>query len=482
MDATPHIPEPVGQGPGGEALPVGPASGVDQPAGVTSADPVATTPDVALEELRSLLVTPEQQRVTALEARVADLQERTEDHDALVAAITPVLGDVIRLKIRENRDEMIEALYPIIGQLIGRAVAEAIRDLARTLDARMHPAFDLRSIGRRLQARLAGIPDSALLLRDALPFRVVECFIIHRESGLLLEHLSNSAAPLAETDNEGDSDLISGMLTAIRDFAQDAFGRGQEDQLDEIQYGNWRILIEATRHAYLAVVVEGIQPAGFRMAMREQIIAFENRFSETLVHYDGDAARFSSSETALAQFMAGRGPDQPSAQEGLSAGQKRIVAGLTALLGLCLLAMCVGSAWLLVRPRQTVMIVVTATPGPTNPPTSTATASLTPTLTPTATMTPTRVATSTATSSPTAAPNPAGRLIIDQVNVRQGPGLTYPIVDTATIGTTYTIVGRDAQGGWLQVCCTQTGSLGWVAAALITVEGPVTQLPVATGP
>lgn len=466
MDATARTPGTANPDPEGQALPTEPGRAAEQ---LANAPPPA---DAALDELRRILVTPEQQRMAALEARVDDLRERTEDHDALVSAITPVLGDVIRLKIREDREEMIEALHPIIGQLIGRAVAEAIRDLARTLDARMHTTFSVQSIKRRLQARLAGVPEAALLLRDALPFRVVECFIIHRESGLLLKHRSHHPPSIAGAGAADDSDLISGMLTAIRDFAQDAFGRGQEGQLDEIQYGNLRILIEATRHAYLAVVIEGIEPAGFRAAMRELIIGFENRFAEALVDYDGNAARFSAAETGLARFMDQAPADAPPPQEGLSTGQRRIVAGLAALLTLCLLAMCLGAAWTVTRPRRALLIVVTATPGPTGTPTPSAIPSPTPTVTPlpTASASPTRTASPTATQARTATPNPLGRLIVDQVNIREGPGLEYPVAEVAALGATYTIVGRDAQGGWLQVCCTRSGPPGWVAAALIVEE------------
>ena len=114
-------------------------------------------------------------------------------------------------------------------------------------------------------------------LRDALPFQVAEIFLVHRESGLLLLH--SVAGPIADPalpTAEDNADLVSGMLTAIRDFAQDAFGRGQEGQLDEIQYGNRRILIEACQHVYLAAVVDGIEPAGFRAKLRERTVEVEN--------------------------------------------------------------------------------------------------------------------------------------------------------------------------------------------------------------
>lgn len=60
--------------------------------------------------------------------------------------VVPVLGDAIRRKIRDARTEMVEALYPIIGQMVVRAVSEAMRDLARSIDARRRD--DVSDAGR----------------------------------------------------------------------------------------------------------------------------------------------------------------------------------------------------------------------------------------------------------------------------------------------------------------------------------------------
>lgn len=444
-----------------------------------------TAAEVALEELRGILARPDREHSAAIEARVAELEHRTSDPSELVTAISPLMGDIIRRKIQDSRDEMIEALYPIIGQLIGRAVAEAIRDLARAIDARMRPSFSLGSALRRWRARRAGIPDAALALRDALPFRVAELFLVHRESGLLLQHLSN------EPEQEEQADLVSGMLTAIRDFAQDAFGRGQEGQLDEIQYGTKRILIEATRHAYLAVVVDGIEPPGFRAALRERIIAIENTYADALVSYDGDASRFVTVEPDLASLLAQQsGASRSEGASALNAGQRRILVGIAALLLLCLLAACAGSVLALRnalnRPTTTAIIVITATPGPT----ASATPSPTPTQMPTATMTPTASATpsptptstptATATPRPTPGPSPVARIIQTQVNIRGGPALSYEVLELAEEGREFSVVGRNATGSWWQVCCTQSGASGWVASALVQLEGTLLNVPVTT--
>ena len=124
------------------------------PEGAPAVSPPREPAPDELEALRSILTHPERERVAQLEAQVAELDMRTQDRDALIATISPVLSDVIRQQIRDNREAMIDVLYPIIGQLIGRAVAEAIRELARTIDTAdaglIQPCGDL--------AALAGTP------------------------------------------------------------------------------------------------------------------------------------------------------------------------------------------------------------------------------------------------------------------------------------------------------------------------------------
>jgi hypothetical protein len=452
--------------------------------------------DALLDDLRTILAGPDRERAAALEARILELEHRTGDHEALVAAVSPILGDAIRRQVREDRDEMVESLYPIIGSLISRAVAESIRDLARTIDQRMRTSVSPAYLFRRLRARAAGVSEAELALRDVLPFTVTELFLVHRDSGLLLLHLDGQAAGAdgASTDGAGaeDSDLVSGMLTAIRDFAAQAFGRGEEGQLDEIQYGNRRILIEAAQHIYLAVVVDGVEPVGFRGKLRERVLEVEHAYMDVLREYDGNATHFAGARPGLEVLLAEDSGTQES--EDFSGSQKRIVIVIAALLALCLLSACAGSVVLARRAlsRPAYMIVVTATPGPTATATATAapTATATPTLTPsptasaTATATPTPLPTDTPTETPTQTPAPgpapqARTLVV--VNVREAPGMAAAILERAAAGTTFTVVGRDVTGGWLQVCCTASGAPGWMAAALVEIDGLMESVPIVGG-
>ncbi len=116
--------------------------------------------------------------------------------------------------------------------------------------------------------------------------------------------------------------------------------------------------------------------------------------------------------------------------------------------------------------QTVVVILVTATPAPlatyqpsgpayTAGPTSTPGP---PTATPTVTYTP--------------APPVLVHVKIDQANVRQGPGETYPLVTRLENGTTVTVVGRNRAGNWWKICCVN-GSDVWIADSVVTVDGPI---------
>ncbi|MEZ4766809.1 MAG: hypothetical protein R2844_00065 [Caldilineales bacterium] len=211
-------------------------------------------------ELRKLLLGEEQGAIGALQVDVDDLRDTLGDQDAMAAIIAPSLEEALRNAIDQNKEEMVEALYPIIGSTVVRAVTEAVQDLARTVDSRVRTSFSPAALLRRVRAQASGVSSSELALRDALPFEVAEIFLIHRGTGLLLRHVSagGQAAP--------DRDLVSGMLTAIP-ICVGRIRPGEQGQLDAIEYGGRRIL-EAARGAYLAVVVDGVEPAGSRRHAR----------------------------------------------------------------------------------------------------------------------------------------------------------------------------------------------------------------------
>ncbi|MCW5852732.1 MAG: SH3 domain-containing protein [Anaerolineae bacterium] len=439
-------------------------------------DPAAL--DSALDDIRSILLDSDRQQARELQAKLDELERRVEDKDALTAIITPILSDAIRRNIRDAREEMIEALYPILGELVVRAVTEAMRDLARSVDAQMRSSFDLGALARRLWLRLRGVSSAEIALREALPFAVSEVFLVHRESGLLLWHVSRLP------DASDDSDLVSGMLTAIRDFARDAFGRsGRQGQLDEIQYGAQRILIETAPHAYLSVVVDGVEPSGFRATLRDRVHEIDLAHEAVLSEYDGDPTPLASVEPVLRGLITA-----PTAtRTGLSQGQRRLLLWTAGILGGCMLLTCGLGVWGWRTVQGLAAPPATLTPSPSPTPTSSPTASLTATLTPTVSptvtstatpsATPTRLPTTTPTATASATPTPAPIIgvMTGAAWVYSGPSLQsqrLPVyIDR---GQSVVILAR--AGTWYRVRWSPPGEaevLGWVPAEWVGATSPL---------
>lgn len=85
---------------------------------------------------------------------------------------------------------------------------------------------------------------------------------------------------------------------------------------------------------------------------------------------------------------------------------------------------------------------------------------------------------------PTATPTPAGPPVViaaSDINVRQGPGLGYPVIGNLTTGEVALLVGRNAAGDWWQIR-REDGEIGWVLAQLVVVEGDAGSIPVAEAP
>lgn len=409
-------------------------------------------------------------------------QEKRSRED-LVDAVSPVLSDAIKIEIRESRQSFVEALFPIIGEVVQRYVGEFFRELQRNIDARFKSALGPERVARRANARLRGISASDLEIRDALPFNIREIFLIQSGSGLLIARNGS--------DKAVDSDLISGMLTAVRSFMHDSFNKQEAaNPLDEIQYGEQRIIIQDGRLCYLAVVMGGIEPPGFRAELRRFLSRLHSNRSAELSDFNGDMSILGDIPETLGGLSADLTAMVPSIDEPkpLTKGQK-ILLGLGGLGGLLLL----GLACFYLQFTLALIPVAfgdptptpTMTATPTFTPTPTATASPTATSTPTHTPTPTATSTSTATSTPTPTDLPTATDIPFTVITNRpvlafsAPDLASEVIAPIEVNTQLEIISYDDPWllvQWPSITGTQQG---WISIRWVNLTGtppPVLQL------
>lgn len=89
------------------------------------------------------------------------------------------------------------------------------------------------------------------------------------------------------------------------------------------------------------------------------------------------------------------------------------------------------------------------------------------------------------TPEPTAVPTPDDTVtivVLQDMNVRGGPGTNYPIVGPGPAGESATVVGRNDDSSWLQIEYPSTSGVGWVFAKLVQVNGNPEAVAVAEAP
>lgn len=455
-----------------------------------------------IDELQSAVQAESEAMIPRLIQQMSHIIKETihNSRDEMAAALGPIMGEAIRVQIRDSRKSMIEALFPIILETVQRAIAAFARELQQNIDARLKTTFKIRDIGRTIRARLSGVSPSALAFRDALPFAIQELFLIHHETGMVMAHSTN------QPDEATDSDVISGMLTAIRDFVRDSFGDGSDtEELDAVDYGDERIIISSGEFAYLALVLNGVEPEGFRTRLREFLANLHLTYSPQFRDYAGDSAALPVGlPDKLAQFCVEMQGTETAVSQPLSRSEKNVLmwgglAGIVFIALACFYLQFTLALWPVAFGAPTATATQTATQTATMVPathTPTTRPTNTPTHTPppTATYTPTSIPTNMPTHTPlppTATPSP-----IPTVRSHTNASVwvrPFPDVDTPTelLVLADTAVSVQAQyGEWVEIVWeTADGpQQGWVPVQWVTLSEeiptekvtPVTVVPLIT--
>lgn len=260
------------------------------------------TTDVSedLSELRSLLLAPEQTQLDRLQERLDDPALRTrevsrllpgalalqKDDPGLTAALTPHVEQALFTSLRRSPQAIVDAIAPIMGPAIRQAIIHALQTLTQSLNQTIEHSFSLKGLRWRIEAWTTGRPFAEVVLLHTLRYRVEQVFLIHRDTGLLLQHVATETAIVR------DQEMVSGMLTAIRDFVHDSFGGQRERDLNSFQVGEFTIWIQQGTNAILAVVIRGAAPETFHDFLQDTLDRIHLTRAEALVSFNGDTSSF----------------------------------------------------------------------------------------------------------------------------------------------------------------------------------------------
>jgi OOP family OmpA-OmpF porin len=263
-------------------------------------DPDAEVDDDELSELRSLLVGPEQRELLALQSRLLDPEVQTREvsrvlpeaillrgsDPELTHALTPSIEEAVTASVRRDPAPLADALFPVIGPAIRKAIGHALAAMVESLNRTVEHSLSLRAARWRWTAFKTGKPFAEIVLLNTLQYRVEDVFLVHAETGLLLQHVS------ADPNATRDADQISAMLTAIRDFVRDSFRTQTGETLDALRVGELTVIVEPGPRAFLAGVVRGTPPLDLRPIFQDGLERIHRQAGRDLEMFQGDSTPF----------------------------------------------------------------------------------------------------------------------------------------------------------------------------------------------
>jgi outer membrane protein OmpA-like peptidoglycan-associated protein len=280
----------------------------------------------ALEELRQLIVAPEQEGLQKIRERLDSIERRAEDVSSVVAeaiqmrreqgddralaeALAPTIQETLRDSVRRDPQTLADALFPVMGPAIRKSISEALRSMVESFNEALEHSLSVRGIQWRIEALRTGKPFAEIVLMHSLLFRAEQIFLIHRETGLVLSHV---VAPAVATQ---DPDMIAGMLSAIQQFVRDSFNSSRAETLDSMEVGELRVWIEEGPHAVIAAVIRGHAPSSYRLAMKEALEEIEKDYSAALDQFQGDAAPFRAAGDLLTRLLESQFREKDAAKK-----------------------------------------------------------------------------------------------------------------------------------------------------------------------
>ncbi len=229
-----------------------------------------------LKQLRQVLLSEDREALAAI-------REMLEDEAQLSEKVSPIIRqhlaflkenfheeygviieEIVSKKLSESQDEIVNMIFPKLNTIIKKFITAQFQILKEGIDTQIKTVQN-RFSPKNLFNRFFGPSDSDIVLSQLDHPEVHEVYLVQRESGLLLGSYAK--------EKNTDQDVIAGMLTAIKSFAEDAFNRGKED-LEMIQYENYKIFLHNLPSYYFAVAMTGSISTSEKENLSNKLITF----------------------------------------------------------------------------------------------------------------------------------------------------------------------------------------------------------------
>ena len=239
-----------------------------------------------LEILKDILFTDDREYAEKIAKRIAILEETINEQNNLSVKVNPIvenqlkefsksipttLGPTItaalKEEIRKNKDEVVDALFPILGKMIKKYIAQEIK----LLSEKINDQLSAKGWKRKFKSWFGGVKEEELILSELSSASIEQVLLIEKDSGIL-------TASYSKTDTM-DQEMISGMLTAIKTFVEDAFNQKNQN-LELIEYELYQIHLQSFINYYIAVIISGNYTLTSKNKVQDLIFNFYDQFMD----------------------------------------------------------------------------------------------------------------------------------------------------------------------------------------------------------
>jgi len=272
----------------------------------TNAGTNSTESEQELEKLRALILGKDHSIITqgikkdarsiVAEVITEALRDRQKKDNSVDKVLQPFVEDSVQQSVTHNSAQMVTALYPIVGSLVRKSVAAFLSDFMEKTNQLLENSLTIKGLKWRFKARQSGVSYAQYAASQTFVYRVEHVFLIHRETGLLLNTIA-----LDNADNS-DADIVSAMLTAINDFVGDSFSpsnEGEKEQLQSVSTDNFNLLIKPGPSALVVAAVSGNPPQRISDQLQLTVENIHRLYLDELSSFDGDNQGFSGTDSLL---------------------------------------------------------------------------------------------------------------------------------------------------------------------------------------
>ncbi|MFN8674439.1 MAG: hypothetical protein U0457_20460 [Candidatus Sericytochromatia bacterium] len=211
--------------------------------------------------------------------------------------LSPTIEDSLRKSVKKNPKALADALFPVMGPAIRHAIIATFESMISSMNQILEQSFSFKAFKWRLESFRTGKPFAEIIILNSLVYRVEQVFLIHKKTGLLLNHITN------ESVKAQDADIVSGMLTAIQDFIQDSFEIEKDKKLETLRVGELLLMIEQGPDAILAGIIRGTPNNDLREIFQQNIELIHLEMATDLDVFNGDNEAFKKTDPYLKECL-----------------------------------------------------------------------------------------------------------------------------------------------------------------------------------